>query len=685
MPAGHHAPVSLVHLLVALAVVPLASAFAQNDVPLIPRQVLFGNPDRAGVQLSPDGKWLSYRAAVDGVMNVWVAPREDLSKARAVTQDKHRGITFYFWAYTNNHILYLKDKDGDENWHIHCVDLTSGEDRDLTDLPGVQARVQEVSPDFPNEILIGLNNRDPQMHDIYRLNLTTGERSLVEENRQGYVGYLSDRDMKLYFAVQSTPDGGMDIFRSTAPGNWTSFTRIPHGDTLTTQALGLDKSRKNLYMMDSRERNTSALTLVAIESGEAKVLAEDPKADIEGLITHPTERHVQAVNSNYTRRNWKILDPAIQGDFDVLAKVARGEFDVTSRTLDDSQWIVAYDTDAGPVQYYHYDRLTKKPTFLFTNRKALEKLPLARMNPVVVPASDGLGLVSYYTLPVQSDPDNDGKPAGPLPMVLFVHGGPWARDYWGYDPYHQWLANRGYAVLSVNFRGSTGLGKAFVNAGDHEWAGKMHQDLIDAVDWAVKEGIADPQRVGIMGGSYGGYATLVGLTFTPDKFACGVDIVGPSNLITLLSTIPPYWAPMIEIFTQRVGDHRTEEGRKLLTERSPLSRVDQIKRPLLIGQGANDPRVKQAESDQIVAAMKNHKIPVTYALFPDEGHGFARPENGMAFNAVAEVFLSRHLGGRHEAISEDIRQSSLTVPAGGGDIQGLMESLQKKEPESPAQ
>jgi dipeptidyl aminopeptidase/acylaminoacyl peptidase len=270
-------------------------------------------------------------------------------------------------------------------------------------------------------------------------------------------------------------------------------------------------------------------------------------------------------------------------------------------------------------------------------------------------------------------------------MVLFVHGGPWARDYWGYDPYHQWLANRGYAVLSVNFRGSTGLGKAFVNAGDHEWAGKMHQDLIDAVDWAVKEGIADPQRVGIMGGSYGGYATLVGLTFTPDKFACGVDIVGPSNLITLLSTIPPYWAPMIEIFTQRVGDHRTEEGRKLLTERSPLSRVDQIKRPLLIGQGANDPRVKQAESDQIVAAMKNHKIPVTYALFPDEGHGFARPENGMAFNAVAEVFLSRHLGGRHEAISEDIRQSSLTVPAGGGDIQGLMESLQKKEPESPAQ
>jgi dipeptidyl aminopeptidase/acylaminoacyl peptidase len=304
---------------------------------------------------------------------------------------------------------------------------------------------------------------------------------------------------------------------------------------------------------------------------------------------------------------------------------------------------------------------------------------------VVVPASDGLGLVSYYTLPVQSDPDNDGKPAGPLPMVLFVHGGPWARDYWGYDPYHQWLANRGYAVLSVNFRGSTGLGKAFVNAGDHEWAGKMHQDLIDAVDWAVKEGIADPQRVGIMGGSYGGYATLVGLTFTPDKFACGVDIVGPSNLITLLSTIPPYWAPMIEIFTQRVGDHRTEEGRKLLTERSPLSRVDQIKRPLLIGQGANDPRVKQAESDQIVAAMKNHKIPVTYALFPDEGHGFARPENGMAFNAVAEVFLSRHLGGRHEAISEDIRQSSLTVPAGGGDIQGLMESLQKKEPESPAQ
>ncbi|MCA9432931.1 MAG: S9 family peptidase, partial [Candidatus Omnitrophica bacterium] len=338
-------------------------------------------------------------------------------------------------------------------------------------------------------------------------------------------------------------------------------------------------------------------------------------------------------------------------------------------------WMVAYVMDDGPIRYYRYDRGEKKAHFLFTNRNELEKQPLVKMNPVIVKSRDGLNLVNYLSLPKGSDSDGDGFPDQPLPMVLLVHGGPWARSEWGYDPEHQWLANRGYAVLDVNFRGSTGFGKDFANAGNMEWAGKMHDDLIDSVNWAVEKKIADPDKVAISGGSYGGYATLVGLTFTPGVFACGIDIVGPSNLITLLESIPPYWAPMIEMFTTRVGDHRTEEGKKFLTERSPLSKVDQIEDPLLIGQGANDPRVKQAEADQIVNAMEEKKIPVTYVLYPDEGHGFARPENRISFFAVMEAFLAEYLGGRYEAIGEDFKGSSITVPEGKDGVPGLAAAL----------
>lgn len=661
-----------------------ATVKAGGETPLIPRSVLFGNPEKAGVQLSPDGKYISYRAPVDGVMNVWVGPVDYPASAKPVTKDTHRGIRAYFWAYTSRNILYIQDKGGDENWHVYNVDLDTNKITDLTPFDGVQARVQEVSPDFPNEILVGINNRDPQLHDIHRVNIDTGKMTLVEQNNDGYLGYITDHDMKVYFAQKMTPDGGSQIDKRTGENSWSMFTKIPAADSLTTNPLGLDESRKNLFMLESRGRNTAALTLMNIASGQSRTLAEDPKADIAGFVGHPTKNIIQAVSSTYTRRKWHILDKSIEKDFKVLGKVADGEFNITSRTQDDSTWVVAYVMDSGPVRYYLYDRETKKAKFLFTNRPKLENVKLAKMHPQVIKSRDGLNLVSYITLPTWSDPDENGRPDKPLPMVLFVHGGPWARDSWGYHSYHQWLANRGYAVLSVNYRGSTGFGKDFINASTFEWAGKMHNDLIDAVDWAVKSRIADKNKVAIMGGSYGGYATLVGLTFTPDTFACGVDIVGPSNLVTLLESIPPYWAPMIEIFTKRVGDHRTEDGRKLLTERSPLSRVDQIKRPLLIGQGANDPRVKQAEADQIVEAMQKKNIPVTYVLYSDEGHGFARPENKTSFNAVAEAFLAKHLGGRNEPMSEDISAgSSIAIPTGAEYIPGLPASLKErtKKPE----
>ncbi len=646
-------------------------------VPLIPRRVLFGNPDRAAVEVSPDGKQLSFLAPLDGVLNVWVAPVDNPQAARPVTKDKERGIRFYRWAYTNEHIIYLQDQKGDENWHVYAVHLASGELRDLTPLENVNARIENVTHRIPGEVLVAINDRDPQLHDIYRVDLASGERTLVEKNEQGFANYLVDDDLQVRFAMRFAPDGGMDMLVKGADGAWTPFERIPAEDSLTTSPAGFDKTGNVLYLIDSRGRNTGALFALDLTTGEKTLLAENERADLGDVLMHPTEYTVQAVSFSYDRKQWQVLDPGIEADLKALRAVADGELEIVSRSLDDHVWIAAYLMDNGPVRYYRYERPQRHAEFLFTNRSALESQPLVKMYPAIIPARDGLQLVSYLTLPPGSDSDGDGRPEQPLPMVLNVHGGPWSRDSWGYDPEHQLLANRGYAVLSVNFRGSTGLGKDYVNAGNREWGGKMHDDLIDAVEWAVAQGIAQRDKVAIMGGSYGGYATLAGLTLTPEVFACGVDIVGPSNILTLIASVPPYWAPVLQMFKDRIGDFGTEEGRKLLTERSPLTHVDKIRRPLLIGQGKNDPRVKQAESDQIVQAMQERGIPVTYVLYPDEGHGFARPENRLSFYAVTEAFLARHLGGRYEPIGDAFEGSSIQVLTGAEQVPGLAEAVKK--------
>ena len=647
---------------------------AMTHTELIPRSVLFGNPDRASVRISPDGENLAYLAPLDGVLNVWVAPVNTPQEARPVTQDKGRGIRVYSWAYTNEHILYLQDAGGDENWRAYCVALKSAEVTDLTPELGVQAQLQHLSPRSPHEVLIALNDRDKRFHDLYRVEIPTGKRNLIQRN-DGFAGFLTDEDHAVRFALRMTPDGSIEVLARDGK-DWAPFTEIPAEDTLTTNTLGLHASGRLLYLTDSRERDTAALVAWDLESDTRQVLAEDPKVDVDGFWIHPETRAVQAVGLNYERRHWHVVDESVRADLERLQGAADGELEVTSRSLSDRRWIVAYGVDCGPIRYYLYDRDAGEVRFLFTNRDALEGKPLAPMHSRVLRSGDGLALVSYLTLPSGSDPDGDGVPETPLPMVLWVHGGPWGRDVWGYDPYHQWMADRGYAVLSVNFRGSTGFGKGFINAGNHEWARKMHQDLIDAVDWAVEERIADPERVAIGGGSYGGYSTLVGLTFTPDAFACGVDIVGPSNLVTLLRNVPPYWMPILPMLTQRVGDPATEEGRALLLERSPLSRVDRIRKPLLIGQGANDPRVKQTESDQIVDAMQERGIPVTYVVYPDEGHGFARPQNRLSFMAVAEAFLAEVLGGRAEPFGDDLAGSSMEVKAGADFVPGLQETLE---------
>jgi dipeptidyl aminopeptidase/acylaminoacyl peptidase len=641
--------------------------------PLISREVLFGNPDKASPQLSPDGSQLGFLAPVDGVLNVWVGPAGDPRKAAPVTSDTGRGIRFYVWAFTNQHILYIQDKGGDENWRLYSVNLTDGVTKDLTPVEGTQAQIQHISQRYPEEILIALNDTNPQFHNIYRLNIETGERVLVVKNDR-FADFIADDHLQVRFGLETTPDGGMNMLKLDDQEDYESVETIPVEDALSTFPIGFNSSGDWLYMSDSRGRDTAALIMKDLETGNKEVLAADDRADLSSVVVHPTRKNVQAVSFKYERSDWTVLDHEIAADFEVLRDISPGDFSVTSRTLDDTSWIVMYNVDQGPVRYYRYDRQHRSAQFLFSNRQDLEDLPLVRMHPVTVEASDGLKLVNYYSLPEGSDRQTPGKPDQPLPMVLLVHGGPWGRDEWGYSPLHQWLANRGYAVLSVNFRASTGFGKSFINAGNLQWGTTMHADLIDSVNWAIQAGIADPDKVAIMGGSYGGYAALAGLTFTPEVFACGVDIVGPSNLITLLETIPPYWQPIVELFTTRVGDFRTEEGRALLKERSPLTHVDRIQRPLLIGQGANDPRVKQAESDQIVSAMKEKNIPVTYVLYPDEGHGFARPENRLSFYAIAEAFLSRCLGGRYEAIGKDFEGSSVQILQGAEEIPGLIEN-----------
>ena len=614
---------------------------ATSAVPLIPRTILFGNPERTQPRISPDGQHLAYIAPLDGVLNVWVGPvGYDAGDGafEPVTRDTDRGIRVYFWAEDGRHLVYLQDKGGNENWQLYAVDPATKVTRDLTPFENVQARPLEKNKHFPDELLVELNRRDPQLHDVHRLNLATGELELVAENPGNVAGWVADVDLQVRGALSAYPDGGFGLLvRKTAEDDWHELLRWGPEDGLNSGPVGFSEDGARIFLKDSREANASRLVRLNLLTEEVDILAEDPDYDVSGVLVHPDTREVQAAAFTRARTEWIVLDEAVREDFAAIAKLHRGDFAVVSRDRADENWLVAFTADDGPVSYYAYDRHEKQGTHLFDDRPELKEYTLAPMEPVSFEARDGLNIHGYLTVSPASGRQKQ-------PMVLNVHGGPWARDLWGYDPEAQWLANRGYACLQVNYRGSTGYGKRFLNAGNREWGAKMHGDLVDAVGWAVEGGIADPERVAIYGGSYGGYAALVGATFTPDLFRCAVDIVGPSNLITLIKSIPPYWKPLVAVFYERVGNPETEK--EFLESRSPIFRVDQIKIPMLIAQGANDPRVKQAESEQIVAAMEEKGIDHEYLLFPDEGHGFAKPENRLEFYAAAERFLAKHLGGR---------------------------------------
>ncbi len=630
--------VIVVALLAGLSAL-LASCGGSAEPKLIPKSVLFGNPERMRARISPDGARLAYLAPSDGVINIWVRTigEED---DKVVTHDDNRGIYRYYWAQDGRHILYMQDAGGDENWLLYSVDIESGEVSALTPYEGVQVRLVEYSKHHPNTVVIAMNRQDPRLHDVYRLDLETGELTLAARNPGNIIGWMTDFDLKVRGALAMTPTGETELLvRDDEDATWETVVSWGDEDSMVSSPIAFTKDGGSVLMIDSRNANAGRLVRLDLKTRELEVIAGDPTYDVSDVMLNPDTYKVEAVSFTRARSEWMVLDRDVMADFEAISKLDDGDFSITSYDNDYNTWTVAFTKADGPVSFYLYDRGTKEGTFLFVHRPELEDYTLAPMEPISFTSRDGLTINGYITYPPGSSRRN-------LPMVLNVHGGPWARDQWGYNPEAQWLANRGYVCLQVNFRGSTGYGKDFLNAGDKEWGRKMQNDLVDAVNWAIDNGIADPERVAIYGASYGGYAALVGATFTPDVFCCAVPMMGPSNLVSFLESIPPYWTTMQEMMYKRVGNPETES--EFLRSRSPLFKVDQVKIPMLIAQGANDPRVVQAESDQFVEAMRAKGLEVEYIVFEDEGHGFAKPENRLKFYGEAEKFLAKYLGGRVE-------------------------------------
>lgn len=649
---------------------------------LIPRRVLFGNPERALCQISYSGRLLSWLAPRDGVLNVWVAPVDDLSAARCITDHNSRGIFAYQWAIGDDFILHAQDQGGNEATHIYAVDVAGGTTRNLTPIAGVTASLLAKSLAKPDLIAVALNDRDKRWHDVWQIDIRTGERTLLFENTGGYSAFVLNDLLEVVLVQKSSEGDQPSVIYRLDRRPIQVFRTIPKGEEQTSRGAGLTRDGRTYYFLSATGRDKAALVAIDMATGNEKLLAEHPKVDITSIGRAARSLEVLSANAVYLKRERILVSESFAAAIKRLEQLLgqpADEFGIIDQSLDDQTWIVSASTPERHRPYYLYDRRKDQLRELFYADPQLRDRPLAAMHPLVIRARDGLELVCYLTLPKGETAQGGVRPRQPVPLVLRVHGGPWARDSWGSNGGHQWLADRGYAVLSVNFRGSTGFGKAFVNAGDGEWGRRIQEDLIDAVEWCIAERIAVRDRVAIMGVSFGGYATLAGLTFTPEVFRCGIAMVGPSNLETFLASVPAYWESEREMLRRRVGDPTTSEGRALLRERSPLHQASRITRPLLIAQGANDPRVKQAESDQIVAAMRAKGLPVTYLVYPDEGHGLVRPANNLSFYAIAEAFLAQHLGGPSEALDRDLEGASVEVREGSTLIPGLADALSTRK------
>jgi dipeptidyl aminopeptidase/acylaminoacyl peptidase len=652
-------------LFVALLLAATVHARAQQP-PLIDRELFFGDPEISGAQISPDGKSISFLKPYNGVRNIWVKDRnEPFEKARPVTADTSRPVTAYFWSRDSRYILYAQDKGGDENYRVYSVDPKAAGTpvppaKDLTPMEKVRAMIIDVPKKTPNEILIGLNDRRADLHDVYRLNIVTGARKLIRQNDQNVAGWVADLDGNLRLGVRINQMGGTEILRVDPDTLVVIYTVNPEE---TASPVRFTPDGKSFYMATNKGETLDKiqLELFNLATGTTTLVDKDPLNEVDfgdALFSDVTN---ELLATFYIGDRVRVYPKQKQfaEDWAKLKKaLPDGEVSLTSTTADETLWMVAVSSDVDPGSRYLYDTKTGKAELLYRSRPNLPSKDLAPMKPVTYTARDGMRIHAYLTLP-------KGVPAKNLPTVIVVHGGPWARDTWGYDAEAQFLANRGYAVLQPNFRGSTGYGKKYLNAGNKQWGtGSMQHDITDGVQYLIKQGIADPKRVAIYGGSYGGYATLAGLAFTPDLYAAGLSYVGPSNIITLLNSIPPYWAPLKKIFAVRVGDMEKPEELAMLEAQSPLNSAKNIKAPLLVVQGANDPRVKKAESDQIVVALRDLGRQVEYLVAPDEGHGFAGRDNRMAVYTAMERFFAKHIGGRYqESITPEVRKKleALTV------------------------
>lgn len=611
-----------------------------DAVPLVPRAVLFGNPRRTSPEISPDGTLLGYLAPADGVLNVWVQPLDGAAEPVAVTNDRGRGVSAFGFCHDDRTLAYVQDADGDENWRVYLLDLGSGESRCVTPY-AVQAQILRHNRWHPETMVLGLNKDRRELHDVYRLDLGTGELELVERNL-GFSSWILDSDLTVRGATTIGDDGSAVIhLRDAASGEFTPWRVVAPEDVAGTDVLGFTRDGRTLLLVSSMDANAARLMAVDVVSGTERVLAEDPRWDVSGVMLHPETLEPQGVAFAKDRAEWIWLDREFGDEVTRLRESldVDGELTLGRSERNDRRWLVAVMPSDGPVRYYVYDRSSSEARLHFTHNPDLDDYTLAPMRPFSFRTRDGLDVQGYVTFP-------PGVERRSLPAVVDVHGGPWARDSWGYNPEVQWLANRGYVCVQVNFRGSTGCGKAFSAAGDKEWGRRMLDDLVDAVEFCAAEGWVDRSRVAIMGASYGGYAALAAAAFAPDVFRCAIDLFGPSNLLTLLESIPPYWKPMVTFMYAKIGDPSTE--RDMLWERSPLSRVEAIQIPVLVAQGRNDPRVKQAEAEQIIEALAAKALPHEYLLFDDEGHALVRPESRERFYAAAERFLAENLGGRHE-------------------------------------
>ncbi len=619
-----------------------------STVPLLDRELFFGDPEISGAQISPDGKFIAFVKPYKGTRNIWVKKTDEpFDAAKPVTNDQRRPVTNYFWSRDGRYILFSQDKGGDENYNVYAVNpsITGAEvppARNLTDAQGVRAFIYAVPKSDPDAIYVGLNDRDSSWHDLYKVKISTGQRTLIRQNTGQVSGWLFDQKDQLRLATHTAENGDTEILRVTPEG----LVKIYSCNVFESCApLRFHKDSKRVYLVTSKGADDlMRLALLDPETGKEDLVETDPMKRVDFGSASFSELTDDLLSTSYederTRVYW--TDSSYEADSRLIrSKLPNRDISFDSSTADEKLWLITISSDTEPGERYLFDRAAKR---LILQYRVFDKLPreqLATTKAISYPSSDGLQIPAFLTLPKGSDGKN-------LPMVVFPHGGPWARDSWGYNPYAQFLSNRGYAVLQPNFRSSTGYGKNFLNAGNKQWGEKMQDDLTWGVKAMITQGIADPKRVGIMGGSYGGYAVLAGAAFTPDVYAAGVSIVGPSNLITLLASIPPYWEAGRIIFNERMGDPSRSEGRAQLERQSPLNSANKIKSPLLVVQGANDPRVKKAESDQIVTALRDRGFAVEYIVAPDEGHGFARPVNNMAMMAAAEKFLAKHLGGRFQ-------------------------------------